>query len=63
MVSDVLHIMSDLCSTGVSQVLRERGEATWIAAISHPMVRQIGDGTLPVLGHGLRDVSPRGRVI
>ena len=115
MVSDVLHIMSDLRSTGVSQVLRERGKETWMAAISHPMVRQIGDGTLPyptfrryfeqnvpylmdyaraigliigkapdipaidvltdfdlrhlhslripVLGHGLRDASPRGRVI
>ena len=47
MISDVLHIMSDLCSMGVSQVLRERGEAAWMAAISHPMVRQIGDGTLP----------------
>lgn len=47
MVSDVLHIMSDLRSAGVSQVLRERGKATWMAAISHPMVRQIGDGTLP----------------
>lgn len=32
---------------GVSEALRERGQATWMAAISHPMVRQIGDGTLP----------------
>jgi thiaminase (transcriptional activator TenA) len=47
MVSDVLHIMSELRSAGVSQVLRERGKATWMAAVSHPMVRQIGDGTLP----------------
>jgi thiaminase (transcriptional activator TenA) len=47
MVSDVLHIMSDLRSMGVSQALRERGKATWMAAVSHPMVRQIGDGTLP----------------
>src|SRR6516165_10563604 len=47
MVSDVLHIMSDLRGGGVSQVLRERGKATWLAAVSHPMVRQIGDGTLP----------------
>ena len=39
--------MSDLRSARVSQVLRERGKATWMAAISHPMVRQIGDGTLP----------------
>ena len=47
MVSDVLHIMSDLRGGGVSQVLRERGKSTWLAAVSHPMVRQIGDGTLP----------------
>ena len=47
MVSDVLHIMSDLRSMGVSRALRERGKATWLAAIRHPMVRQIGDGTLP----------------
>lgn len=47
MVSDVLYIMSDLRSMGVSQVLRERGKATWMATVSHPMVRQIGDGTLP----------------
>jgi thiaminase (transcriptional activator TenA) len=47
MVSDVLHIMSGLRSMGVSRALRERGKATWLAAVSHPMVRQIGDGTLP----------------
>ncbi len=47
MVSDVLYIMSDLRSIGVSHVLRERGKATWMAAVSHPMVRQIADGTLP----------------
>ncbi len=39
--------MSDVRSMGVSQALRERGMATWMAAISHPMVRQIGNGTLP----------------
>jgi thiaminase (transcriptional activator TenA) len=39
--------MSDVRSMGVSQALRERGKATWLAAVSHPMVRQIGDGTLP----------------
>jgi thiaminase/transcriptional activator TenA len=39
--------MSDLRSAGVSHALRERGIATWSAAISHPMVQQIGDGTLP----------------
>jgi thiaminase (transcriptional activator TenA) len=49
MVSDVLYIMSDLRSMGVSRVLRERGRSTWLAAVGHPMVRQIGDGTLPHL--------------
>jgi thiaminase (transcriptional activator TenA) len=47
MVSDVLHIMSDLRSAGVSQALRERGSATWMAAINHPVVQQIAHGTLP----------------
>ena len=27
--------------------LRERGAATWAAAVAHPMVAAIGDGTLP----------------
>jgi thiaminase (transcriptional activator TenA) len=31
----------------VSELLRERGAATWSAAISHPMVAEIGAGTLP----------------
>jgi hypothetical protein len=44
----VLYIMSELRSMGMSQVLRERGKATWMAAVSHPMVWQIGDGTLPL---------------
>jgi len=47
MVSDVLHIMSETWPDGVSARLRERGAATWTAATSHPMVRQIGAGTLP----------------
>lgn len=47
MVSDVLHIMSDVGPARVSLALRERGKATWMAAVSHPMVQQIGDGTLP----------------
>jgi thiaminase (transcriptional activator TenA) len=47
MISDVLHIMSELCASGVSAHLRERGEATWTAAIGHPMVRQIAEGSLP----------------
>lgn len=47
MISDVLHIMSDVRPVRVSLALRERGKAGWMAAISHPMVRQIGDGTLP----------------
>ena len=31
----------------MSLELRERGRPAWSAATSHPMVRQIGDGTLP----------------
>jgi thiaminase (transcriptional activator TenA) len=31
----------------VSRALRERGRPAWSAATSHPMVRQIGAGTLP----------------
>jgi thiaminase/transcriptional activator TenA len=36
-------------STGApaSAVLRERGAASWAAAVSHPMVAEIGAGTLP----------------
>ena len=33
--------------TSVSAVLRERGAASWAAAISHPMVAEIGAGSLP----------------
>jgi thiaminase (transcriptional activator TenA) len=47
MISDVLHIMSETGSSRISGALRERGKLVWAAAISHPMVRQIGDGTLP----------------
>src|SRR5260221_4952414 len=48
MVSDVLHIMFGHGSRSVvSDCLRERGKSVWTAATSHPMVRQIGDGTLP----------------
>ena len=48
MVSDVLHIMFGHGSRSVvSDCLRERGKSVWMAATSHPMVRQIGDGTLP----------------
>src|SRR5215471_12058338 len=47
MISDVLHIMSETGSSHISGALRERGKLVWAAAISHPMVRQIGDGTLP----------------
>jgi thiaminase (transcriptional activator TenA) len=47
MISDVLHIMSDMRPSGVSARLRERGEATWAAAIAHPMVREIAEGSLP----------------
>jgi thiaminase (transcriptional activator TenA) len=31
----------------VSELLRERGAATWSAAVSHPMVAEIGAGSLP----------------
>jgi thiaminase (transcriptional activator TenA) len=47
MISDVLHIMSDTGCSRISRELRERGKPVWAAAISHPMVKQIGEGTLP----------------
>jgi thiaminase/transcriptional activator TenA len=47
MRSDVLHIMSETRGHGISLGLRERGEAAWLAATSHPMVLQIGAGVLP----------------
>jgi thiaminase (transcriptional activator TenA) len=47
MISDVLHIMSETGCSRISSDLRERGRPVWMAAISHPMVKQIGDGTLP----------------
>jgi thiaminase/transcriptional activator TenA len=47
MISDVLHIMFDQPGQRISAVLRERGSAAWAAATSHPMVAQIGAGTLP----------------
>lgn len=46
MISDVLHIMSQMSSSGVSCRLRERGKLAWAAAVSHPMVRQLAAGTL-----------------
>lgn len=36
-----------LSAPGLSTLLRERGAATWAAATSHPMVAEIGAGTLP----------------
>jgi len=39
--------MSEIRSSSVSLDLRERGTPAWAAAVSHPMVRQIGAGTLP----------------
>ena len=33
--------------TSASALLRERGAATWSAAVSHPMVAEIGAGSLP----------------
>lgn len=39
--------MLDTSSRPVSAVLHEMGEAVWVAATGHPMVREIGAGTLP----------------
>src|SRR5215467_1054720 len=47
MISDVLHIMSETGCSRVSGELHERGKPVWATAISHPMVKQIGEGTLP----------------
>jgi thiaminase/transcriptional activator TenA len=47
MRSDVLRIMSETGCSRVSLELRERGKPAWSSATSHPMVRQIGEGTLP----------------
>lgn len=47
MISDVLHIMSETGCSRVSVDLRERGRPVWAAATGHPMVQQIGEGTLP----------------
>jgi thiaminase/transcriptional activator TenA len=42
----VLRIMSETGGSRVSRQLRERGGPAWNSATSHPMVRQIADGTL-----------------
>jgi thiaminase/transcriptional activator TenA len=47
MISDVLRIMSAAGASRVSFELRERGKPAWRSATSHPMVQQIGAGTLP----------------
>jgi thiaminase/transcriptional activator TenA len=47
MISDVLRIMPEMPGSSASLGLRERGKPAWAAATSHPMVRQIGAGTLP----------------
>jgi thiaminase/transcriptional activator TenA len=39
--------MSEKRGQIVSLVLRERGRSAWAAAVGHPMVREIGEGTLP----------------
>jgi thiaminase (transcriptional activator TenA) len=39
--------MSDQQTRGISVALRNRGKAAWAAATSHPMVAEIGAGTLP----------------
>lgn len=40
-------MMTSQLSQGASAVLRERGAAAWSAAVSHPMVAEIGAGSLP----------------
>ena len=47
MVSDVVRIMSETRSQRVSRVLHESGAHAWERATDHPMVRAIGDGSLP----------------
>jgi thiaminase/transcriptional activator TenA len=47
MISDVLRIMSEAGASRVSVELRERGKPAWRSATGHPMVQQIGAGTLP----------------
>ena len=47
MIFDVLHIMSEMQPLKVSRLLRERGAPAWAAATGHPMVAEIGAGTLP----------------
>ena len=47
MISDVLHIMSETGCSRISGELHERGKPVWATAISHPMVKHIGEGTLP----------------
>src|SRR6266851_2433792 len=47
MISDVLHIMSEMPGSSVSHCLRERGRPAWARATSHPMVARIGAGALP----------------
>jgi thiaminase/transcriptional activator TenA len=39
--------MTVVWTAGIAHILHERGARSWDAAISHPMVRAIGDGTLP----------------
>jgi thiaminase (transcriptional activator TenA) len=40
-------MMTSHLAPGASAVLRERGAAAWSAAVSHPMVAEIGAGSLP----------------
>jgi thiaminase (transcriptional activator TenA) len=40
-------MMTSHLAPGASAVLRERGTAVWSAAVSHPMVAEIGAGSLP----------------
>jgi len=59
MVSDVLHIMSDLRSTGVSQVLRERGKATWETTGLLDRLASAADDTAMARLTSIFDISTR----
>ncbi len=47
MISDVVRIMLETRARRVSLFLHEKGKAVWSTATRHPMVREIGDGSLP----------------
>ena len=48
--------------TSVSALLRERGAASWAAAVSHPMVAEIGAATNKI-NHDLRNMLSTARLL